>query len=198
MPKIVYIKESKTKGYLILGVSDGEEKRAFFVALQLYSSLGSPSRGYELDEGEISALEECNEEYRALRKALSLLSYADNSERSLKMKLLRAGYSRTASDAAVREVVRLGYLKEDDQLERLILSEANLRLVGPMKLIPKLVSKGYSVSDVKRVLERLSDEGEIDFDENRRRLLEKKLPDDATDEEKYKLLKSYGYKTYDY
>ena len=197
MPRIIYIKESKTKGYLILGIKKGEEKCAFYITRALYSSLGSPTLGYELDEGEISALEECNEEYRALRKALSLLSYADNSERSLKMKLLRAGYSRTASEAAVKEVVRLGYLKEEDQLERLILSEANSRLTGPQKLIPKLVSKGYSASDVRRVLDRLVDEGEVDFDENRRRLFEKKLTDDATDEEKFKLLKSYGYRTYD-
>ena len=196
MTRVIYIKESKHGEYIAVGIADGEEKKAFVMPRAIYDSLGAPTRGCEISEDSLSAMSEANDEYRAMKKALSLLSYADNSERGLKMKLLRAGFSREASDAAVREVVRLGYVNEDSQLERLIVSEANSKLTGPMKLLPKLSAKGYSVSRIKAVLSRLQDEGVVDFEENRRRLIEKKLDEGASDEQRQKLLKSFGYKPY--
>ena len=197
MPRIIYIKESKGGGYVIIGVAEGENKKALAVPKSTYSSLGSPQRSHELTDEEIFVIEKANDEYRALKKALSLLSYADNSQRSLKMKLLRAGFSKESSERAVCEVVRLGYLKEDEQLERLICYEANSRLTGPLKIMSKLTAKGYSSSAIRCAVDRLTDEGEVDFSESRRLLLQKKLGCDASDEEKYKLLKSYGYKNYD-
>ena len=197
MPRIIYIKESKGGGYVIVGVADGEEKYALVVDKATYSSLGSPMRSYEITDEQMSVMRTSDGEYRALKKALSLLSFADNSERNLKMKLHRAGFSSSASESAVREVVRLGYLNEDEQLRRAILYEVNSRLTGPMKLMSKLCAKGYSSSLIKATVGALRDEGLIDFDENRRALIEKKLDADATPEQKQKLLKSYGYKCYD-
>ena len=145
----------------------------------------------------LSGCEAALAEYLRETASLSLLSFADNSERNLKMKLCRAGFSSSASESAVREVVRLGYLNEDEQLRRAILYEVNSRLTGPMKLMSKLCAKGYSSSLIKATVGALRDEGLIDFDENRRALLDKKLDADATPEQKQKLLKSYGYKCYD-
>ena len=197
MPRIVYIKESKGGGYVIVGVADGEEKYVLVVDKATYSSLGSPVRSHEITDEQMSVMRTSDGEYRALKKALSLLSYADNSERNLNMKLRRAGFSSSASESAVHEVVRLGYLNEDEQLRRAILYEVNSRLTGPMKLMSKLCAKGYSSSLIKATVGALRDEGLIDFDENRRALLEKKLDADSTPEQKQKLLKSYGYKCYD-
>ena len=196
MPRIVYIKDSKGGGYVIVGVADGEEKLVLVVDKATYMSLGSPARSHEITEEEMALMRTSDNEYRALKKALSLLSYADNSKRNLKMKLLRAGFPPSAVDGAIREVVRLGYLNEDEQLRRAILYEVNSRLTGPIKLISKLSSKGYSVSLIKETVAELSDEGLIDFEENRRAVIEKKLDLDATPEQKQKLLKSYGYKYY--
>ena len=197
MPRIVYIKESKGGGYVIVGVADGEEKYALVVDKATYSSIAAPPRGHEITNEEMTVMRAADGEYRALKKALSLLSYADNSKRNLKMKLLRAGFSSSSADEAIREVVRLGYLNEDEQIRRAILYEVNSRLTGPMKLVSKLSAKGYSVSLIKAAVGALSDEGLVDFDENRRALLDKKLDADATPEQKQKLLKSYGYKCYD-
>ena len=194
MPRIIYIKAARARGYLLIGVAEGEVKRVYTVPEAVYSEVGSPARGEELDAETESALDEADNRYKAMRKALSLLSYADNSERALEAKLRRSGYSREVAEDTVREVVRLGYINDERQLERLILAEANTCLKGPLKLIPKLVSKGYSVSDIKAAISRLRETGELDFDENRRRLLDTKLPDDASDEEKYALLHKYGYK----
>ncbi|MBR5242282.1 MAG: RecX family transcriptional regulator [Clostridia bacterium] len=195
MAKIIYIKESKTKGYLVIGVKDGEEKTPLTVNGAAYAALGSPSMGEELDPDTLEALTKENQRFLALRKALYLLSFSDNSERNLRYKLMRAGYPGDVVDFAVSEVLRLGYINEARQLERLILTEANSRLFGPMKIISRLVGKGYSPSDVRAAIEALRDSGEVDFDTNRARLLEK-LPDGYTDEDMYKLLYKYGYKTY--
>ena len=195
MAKIIYIKESKTKGYLVVGVKDGEEKTPLTVNAAAYAEVGSPSLGEELSADTLDTLTRENQKFLALKKALYLLSFSDNSERNLRYKLMRAGYSGDVVDFAVSEVLRLGYINEQRQLERLILTEANSKLFGPMKIVSRLVGKGYSPSDVRAAIEALRDSGEVDFDTNRMRLLEK-LPDGYTDEDMYKLLYKYGYKTY--
>ena len=195
MAKIIYIKESKTKGYLVIGIREGEDKTPLTVNAAAYATVGSPALGEELDPDTLEALTKENQRFLALKKALYLLSFSDNSERNLRYKLMRAGFSRDVVDFAVSEVLRLGYINEQRQLERLILSEANSKLYGPMKIISRLVAKGYSPGDVRVAIEALSDTGEVDFDLNRTRLLEK-LPDGYTDDDMYKLLYKYGYKTY--
>ena len=195
MAKIIYIKESKTKGYLVIGVREGEDKTPLTVNGAAYAEVGAPSLGEELDPDTLEALTKENQRFLALKKALYLLSFSDNSERNLRYKLMRAGYPGDVVDFAVSEVLRLGYINEARQLERLILTEANSRLFGPMKIISRLVGKGYSASAIREAMESLRDSGEVDFDTNRARLLEK-LPDGYTDEDMYKLLYKYGYKTY--
>ena len=195
MAKIIYIKESKTKGYLVIGIKDGEDKTPLTVNAAAYADVGSPSVGDEISHDTYDVLDKENQRFLALKKALYLLSFSDNSERNLRYKLMRAGFSRDVVDFAVSEVLRLGYINEARQLERLILSEANSKLYGPMKIISRLVAKGYSPGDVRVAIEALRDSGEVDFDLNRTRLLEK-LPDGYTDEDRYKLLYKYGYKTY--
>ena len=90
-------------------------------------------------------------------------------------------------------VYSIGYINEKNQLERLILVEANSKLRGPLRIIPSLANKGYSSADVKSVLNRLVDEGEIDFKANAHRLAEKKLPDDFDEEDLKKLLYKNGF-----
>ena len=63
-----------------------------------------------------------------------------------------------------------------------------------MKIFPALVGKGYSSDDVKRVMRALTDSGEIEFKENAKRLIEKRLPSCDNGEEIKKLLYKNGYK----
>ena len=194
MAKVVYIKESKTKGYLVIGIKDADEKKPLTVSAAAYAEVGSYAVGEEISPEALDALAKENQRFLALRKALYLLSFSDNSERNLRYKLMRAGFSRDVVDFAISEVLRLGYINEARQLERLIVNEANSKLYGPMKILSRLVGKGYSPSDVRTAIEALRDSGEVDFDLNRAKLLEK-LPDGCTDEDMYKLLYKYGYKT---
>ena len=195
MARVVYAKDSRTKGYIALGINDGGEIKKLTVSKIEYSCLGSPERGEEIDEGTVEHLMELDEQFRALRRALSFLSYADNSERGLMQKLLRAGYSRDSAELAIKECVRLGYIRELEQLKRLIESYANAKLRGPLYIKAALMQKGYSSRDISEAMSELISTGEIDFGESFRRLLEKYSPSD--DEERRMLAKKYGYRSCD-
>lgn len=193
MTTLKYIREIKDTSLLLLGIVGEGEFADYTVNSTLYAEIGSPSVGDTIDSSSLSAIKYADELYRAKKKALNILAYSDNNQKNLKAKLLRAGFSYEISDRVCEKMVSYGYINEKNQLERLILVEANEKLRGPLRIVPNLVNKGYSSSDVRTVLNRLVDEGEINFKENSRRLAEKKLPDDFDEEDLKKLLYKNGF-----
>ena len=191
--KLVYLKESKSAGYMILGVDLGDGAKPYTVPLSLYSEIGAPVRGAELSEGDFSALAYADEVFRVTKKARSLLAYADNNLKNLKIKLLRAGFSRDAIEAVSEDMQRNGYINEARQLERLILTEANLNLKGRGVIVPKMVSKGYKRDEVESVLDSLLESGEIDFSKIKELLISKKLGECRDFEAVKKLLYKNGF-----
>ena len=186
------IREIGDKGLLSLAIG-GEESINYTVCSRVYLEIGSPSVGDILTDEEIYRIREYDEYYRAKKKALAILAYADNNKRNLAMKLSKAGFGRDLTDRVVSEMVELGYIDERRQLERLITVEANGKLRGPLRVIPSLVNKGYSSSDVRAVMHTLVESGEVDFRKNAKALLDKKLPT-ADPEERKKFLYKNGYK----
>ena len=193
MATLQFVREVKDSRLLLLGIVGEGESADYTVNSTLYLEIGSPSVGDNISDTDMSAVKYADELYRARKKALNILAYADNNQKTLKAKLLRAGFKYEIADLVLTEMVSRGYVNEKNQLERLILTEANQKLRGPLKIIPALINKGYSSSDVREVLRRLTDEGEIDFSANAERLIEKKLPAEADGEEIKKLLYKNGY-----
>lgn len=193
MATLRYIREAKDSSLLSLGIVEGEESARYTVSSVLYSEIGSPVIGELLTDVQMSAIVYADKLYRAEKKALSILSYADNNSHTLKQKLFHAGFDSEITSQICDKMVSLGYINEIRQLERLVFTEANTKLRGPGRIIPALVSKGYSITDIKTVMHSLVDHGEIDFKKNAKLLLEKKLPD-ADVEEKKKFLYKNGYK----
>lgn len=192
MQSILKVEEA-VQGYLAITVSGDSGNKKYTVRTSVYMDIGSPCRGDELSDDSLEILVRADEYYRAKRAALSILSYGDNNERTLKTKLRTRSISEEIAAEVVSEMVALGYIDEKRQLSRLISEEANRKLLGPRKIIPKLLSNGYSMKDVRQVIDELTSSGEIDFDENRERLLERYC-DLAKDEEQMKkLLYKYGY-----
>lgn len=189
-----YLKELKDKSLLLLGIVGEEESADYTVTESLYIEIGSPAVGDVIDGDSLSNIKYADALYRARKKALSILAYADNNKHNLRIKLHRAGFSSEICDTVCREMVDRGYINEVRQLERLVTVEANQKLRGPLKIIPALVAKGYSQADVRSVIKQLTDSGEIDFRANARRLVEKKQIDESDVEEKKKLLYKNGYK----
>ena len=189
--KVIYIRDSRSRGYLRLGLSDGEEKIEYTVSESEYRELGSPLIGDEFFD--IERIEICDMRYRARLSALRILSYGDNNEKTLKRKLVSKGISFEIASEICCEMVGLGYVNENRQLEKLILAEANVKLSGRKRIFQKLFAKGYKKEDITRALELLISSGEVDFGASRENLIEKKFPDGATQEEVRALLYKYGY-----
>ena len=191
MIRIIYIKETKEKNILSLGVSEGEEISRYTLDMAFITGAGL-SVG-EIDEERYSEIKARDLYIRGKRKALSLLSFADNSKSSLKQKLYRFGIDRETSERIIEEMTSLGYINEDAQLSRMIERLANGQLVGPKKIIARLAGKGYPPSDIKRVMREMMESGEIDFSENKRRLLEKHSVADGDTELENKVLYKNGF-----
>ena len=192
MNTLKFVRDIKDTGLLSLGI-EGEESVNLTVNLGTFAEIGSPSVGDALDDGQMEILLAYDEYHRAMKKALNILAYRDNNRFNLKSKLIHAGFRREACERVTEEMVKRGYIDERAQLERIITVEANSKLRGPMKIIPALVAKGYSASDVRAVMSALCDSGEVDFKKNAKTLLEKKLPD-SDSETRRKFLYKHGYK----
>ena len=191
--KLAFIKSSNSKGYLVLGIADGGEKHIYTVSESANAEMGSPCRNDSIDNGTFESICLADEYYRAKSAALRLLSYADNNERSLTTKLIARGISSDVARQTVTEMVKLGYVNEKRQLERLVLREANTSLAGPKKILSKLMSKGYSHSDIENTIAKLCESGEIDFYKNREALIAKKAIRGATEEQIKAILFKSGY-----
>ena len=190
---VLYIRPSKSRGYTVIGaVSDSGDKENYTVSDAFFAECPL-SRGDIIDGHRLSLIRREDEIFRARKKALSILAYGDNSRRSLYMKLLRSKISKEIAFDTVEEMCALGYINENERLRRIITDQVNLHFVGRAKLYARLLSKGYSKRDIDSVIHELSSEGEIDFSEARRRLVEKYLPPDASEEEIKKLLYKNGH-----
>ena len=193
-PKIFSIKAKDTKlPLLTLTVDNDGEKTKYTITEGTYREIGCPLSGDEIDADALSIMARADEERRAVAKALSPLSYADNNKKRLYTKLKLAGFSQDAAKGAVRECVMLGYVNEERQIEHLVL-RYHRELHGPYKISARLLSQGYGQKEIHSVIDRLSDSGDLDFDRSRASLIEKKLPNDATAEQVKKLLYKYGYR----
>lgn len=184
-------KEGKTPLVVITALTD-EKRIKYIVTEGTYREIGCPLSGEEIDENSLYILASEDEKRRALLKSLNILSYADNNRRNLFSKLLRAGFSKDAIEYAVRECIALGYIDEARQAQRLILKHA-AELLGPHKIKAKLVARSYSPALISKTMHELEMLGEIDFKENKEKLISLKLDEGSSYEEKMKLLFKYGY-----
>ena len=179
---------------MILGIRTSEGVEPLTVGEAFYLSIGAPRAGDLIDADTLDLVILEHQRREAMKIALRLLAFADNSERSLTEKLRRKGIPREITDETVREVVRLGYLDEMRALRILVRAAANGKLHGPYRIRAELAAKGYPPAKIGRVLSELCENGEIDFDENFRILLEKKTEGESTAEDIQKYKVKYGYR----
>jgi SOS response regulatory protein OraA/RecX len=190
---VISVKPADKKGSAVkIELSFGGEKRIYTVSEGTYREIGCPLSDELIDADSLELLEREHRRRCAMKKALNILAYADNNSKNLYRKLLTAGFSREEASITVKECIRLGYIDEERQLERLIIGLWERDLLGPARIYAKLCSKGYNPSQVSAVMGRLRQAGEIDFGKSRRALIEKRMPE--TYEERQKILYKYGYK----
>ena len=191
--KLIYIRDSKSKGYLALGFYDGENKYSLTVSESEHRRIGAHLSGDSISPEEFSEYRRADEIYRAKKRARNILSYGDNSERMLKIKLFRAGFSKDVIEDTAEEMKRLGYVEDFRQLLSVIERLVNIQNIGPLKIVPKLIAKGYKKEKIEAAIDELMQNGIIDFSEAKRRLIEKKLPEGADENAKKQLLYKSGF-----
>ena len=98
---------------------------------------------------------------KAAQSALNILGYADNTEKKLREKLGRKGFTEEEKDFAVEYAKKMGYLNEKRHLEMAVYSLANTKLYGKKRIIQDLYVKGFKRSDIAE-----ADFSEIDFPRN--------------------------------
>ena len=190
MPTVKYIKPQKS-GRVIIGVDTDGELSHYSISASDYATACFVTGGILSDE-ELSLLVTLDEEYRAVKKALSLLSYSDKNRKAIYMRLVRLGFSRESAKKAVEYCLVNGFINEGSQLQRLVYNEANVNLRGPGYIRNKLAAKGYSRDDIDVAIDTLVTNGEIDFVIIFDALCEKKSA--TTAEERKALAYKYGFR----
>lgn len=190
------IRTRKTQGgkslLISLSIKTADGYKEYTISEGAYREIGCPLSDDIIDEEALSRIAFADELMRARRKALLVLSYGDNSEKNLRLKLLRSGARAAIADEVAREMVSLGYVNDKRQIEDLALKYST-SLFGRRKIVAKLLEKGYAREDVNAALTALSKDGRIDFKKNAALLIEKKLTPPYTREDVKKLLYKNGY-----
>ena len=99
----------------------------------------------------------------AVRRAVALLEYGDNSHKRLVRKLVDRGFDEDVAECAVSHLEEMGYLREHDACARR--AEQGVRKGwGKRRIVQDLYAQRYDRETVETVMCELEDE--VDFTEN--------------------------------
>ena len=147
----------------------------------------------EISPDEFERIESESKKCRAYLRGANILGYGANSEKKLTEKLQKRGFDRETATAAAKKLQKDGFIDEENDAANKAFACAR-KLWGKKRIIAKLYESGYREDAIKAATERLS---EIDFTENCKKLITKKvnvLPTDRKELDKLTaFLIRYGY-----
>lgn len=183
------------------GTNSEEKKLALWAKLlRKVANVSEENLPFALTRDQLDALEYGAEVWRAVKKGLDILSFADCTRLAMVKKLRERGFDKyTAEDAADLLVIN-GYINEKKLLELLVDKLANTKLYGPSRIRAELYKKGFSRNALDEYLDLFM--AEVEFEENLKRLLIKKCDFSRLDEQKYResvyaAMYRYGYSVSD-
>lgn len=109
--------------------------------------------GQEIEEDELSALDEAVERLACIKKAFDFLSYGDLSEKQLRDKLSRKFSKELAQDVAALFVER-GYVNDARLAERYAETFYEFKNMGINRIRNELFRRGISREDIENALEK--------------------------------------------
>ena len=192
MYKIVKVSPSGSGERLLLSlVSPDGDKESIAISCDGYRALDL-KKG-ELSDEKYKALSERSDKEEALLKGMRILGFGANSPRQLEEKLCRGGISRDVARETAKELVRRGYLNENEDAARL--SEALFKKgYGRKRIIAALRAKGYSQAALDVADQAMS---ELDFEraciEVARKKIKNLTPDRASAQKAIAKLVGLGY-----
>ncbi len=183
--------DDKIKMTLLVRREEKTYRKTVEISESSYEALGFPSVGADISEAEYKLLLKSARASDATPAAVNILSYGDNNRATLLRKLRAKGYTKEASEAAVAKMLKAGYINEREQAYRYTITLANSKKMGPRKIYPYLMSRGYERKDIEYALSRAVDEREISFEDIKLSLILKYRPENS--EEEKTLLYKHGF-----
>lgn len=138
-------------GVKVVCMCDGV-KNTYTVSSDFYFENSIQKGVFDDDVAELIAEED--RFYNAIRTSIRLLASAQCSVKKLYEKLRLRNFSHECAKNACDFVKEKGYIDEEWQIESYLKTLILKKHVGRRKLIPMLVSKGYSADAVCRVLDK--------------------------------------------
>ena len=163
------------------------ERRRLTVSSRMLFEIGNIGVNvlpYSLTTEQFDLLEYDEKLWEAVKKGYDLLSYGDNTERRLAMKLRERGFMADIAEDAAAYLVSEGAIDESGQLERFVTGLAERKHYGPARIRQEVIRHGFSREIVSEKLGALFDE--IDFYSQLMYLLERKCDISSLDDMKYR------------
>ncbi len=134
--------------------------------------------GDTLDEARVASLLEADEAARATESALAFLGYRPRSEREVRDRLRRGGYSQDAIDHAISRLHGWRYLDDEDFARRWVENRATHRPRGKRLLQQELRNKGIDRETAREVI----DQADLDEATDAEQIARRRLPSYAGDD----------------
>jgi len=140
---------------LCFELSDGEhiEKKKLIITAEMFFELGFPHfpcGKVEISCGKLDEIEYLAEKTAAIKRGLYILSFADNTKKSLVRKLIMKGFSKEIAADAADHLEKTGYINETEAAKTLSHDMAQKKLYGPRRISAALYEKGFSRNAVER------------------------------------------------
>ena len=111
--KVIYIRDSRSRGYLRIGVDSDGDKKEYTLSEGEYREIGAPLVGDEI--ADIEALCLFDMKYTAVISALRILAYGDNNRKTLVRKLTARSVPPAVAEKTADEMVYKLYKNEPNQ-----------------------------------------------------------------------------------
>lgn len=109
--------------------------------------------------------------------AVKLLAFCDRSEKEIRNKILKKGYSEEECEEAVKFCREYGYLNDERFAEHFVHDATRLKKLGKARIAMELRQKGIDEDIAREALEEADDEREILMNEMKRRFADADFSD---------------------
>lgn len=144
------------------------------IATDMYRELDLPwsiSSEIEIDVDIYEKLSYLMKKTDAIKLGIGLLSYAPNTKRALREKLVMRGVVREIAEEAVDALEQYGYINEYEMAESFVYDLAVRRLYGRARIKNELFAKGFTSGASSHAIEAL----DVDFSEICAKRIEKTM-----------------------
>lgn len=175
MPVVTALEVQKNNPDRVNVYLDG---RFAFGASALVIAAHHVSRGRELSDADIEALEGDDSAERAYNAALNLLSYRPRSAREIRDYFRRKAADPQMVEAVIERLQRVNLVNDDEFARFWVENRQNFRPRGARALRVELRQKGLATETIETALQSIGDESEIALEAGRKKMRSYRTLDD--------------------